>query len=677
MFRVKFAVLAALTILSIVVSACAPASTPTATQAPAQAPTNAPTAKPTDVPVKPTEPPAQPTTPPVSDKGTKSKDPSSFVYTTFGEPESLDPHVDYESAGSNVLQNVYEGLVGFAGPDPTKFEPMLAESIPDPVKTDDGGVQYTWKIIDGVKFHNGDPLTTEDVAYSFWRTLLVGDPNSPSILMTQPFFNTNDPSELVDPSGALTGDPDGLKKADPKKLEAACQKVKDAVTFDEASRTLTMKLVHPWGPFIATLGGGGWAYVVDKKWVAEQGDWDGDCKTWQNFYGIPTESGVLRDKTNGTGPYKLDHWTPGEEIVLVANPDYRKGEAALKRIVIKDVTEFGTRFAALQAGDADFISLGSKADETQMNTLVRDECDKDTGECKTVNPNGILRSYGNLPSTSRTDILLTFTVAEGSTFVGSGKLDGEGVPLNFFSDVHVRRAFNYCFDWDTYIKDVLLNDGTQSLALSLPGQPGYDGSPHYTFDLQKCEEEFKAAELKSEDGQSLWDVGFYMQLGYNAGNTGRQSIAEILSADVAQVNPKFFISPVALPWPTFLRAQRAKQFPAVSVGWGEDLHDPHNWYVPHLIGTYADRQNLPKELVDKYKKYVDEGVAELDPAKRAAIYSELNQIVYEDAPKIILATANFHYYEPLYMKGWYGSVNQNPLLSSVYNNFYWYTLSKN
>ncbi|MFN8596192.1 MAG: ABC transporter substrate-binding protein [Anaerolineae bacterium] len=677
MFRVKFAVLAALTILSIVVSACAPAPTPTATQAPAQAPTTAPTAKPTDVPVKPTEPPAQPTTPPVSDKGTKSKDPNTFFYTTFGEPESLDPHVDYESAGSNVLQNVYEGLVGFAGPDPTKFEPVLAESIPDPVKTDDGGVQYTWKIIDGVKFHNGDPLTTEDVAYSFWRTLLVGDPNSPSILMTQPFFNTGDPSELVDPSGALTGDRDGLKKADPKKLEAACQKVKDAVTFDEANRTITMKLVHPWGPFLATLGGGGWAYVVDKKWVAEQGDWDGDCKTWQNFYGIPTESGVLHDKTNGTGPYKLDHWTPGEEIVLVANPDYRKGEAALKRIVIKDVTEFGTRFASLQAGDADFISLGSKADETQMNTLVRDECDKDTGECKTVNPNGILRSYGNLPSTSRTDILLTFTVAEGSPFVGSGKLDGEGVPLNFFSDVHVRRAFNYCFDWDTYIKDVLLSDGTQSLALSLPGQPGYDGSPHYTFDLQKCEEEFKAAELKSEDGKSLWDTGFYLQLGYNAGNTGRQSIAEILAADVAQVNQSFFISPVALPWPTFLRAQRAKQFPAVSVGWAEDLHDPHNWYVPHLIGTYADRQNLPKELVDKYKKYVDEGVAELDPAKRAAIYSELNQIVYEDAPKIILATANFHYYEPLYMKGWYGSVNQNPLLSSVYNNFYWYALSKN
>jgi peptide/nickel transport system substrate-binding protein len=674
MYRSSKAWFTLLVIIGLVLTACTSAATPTPQQQPAATPTPVaasptaapPTEKPATVP--PTEPPA-PTTP-------GAKDPSTFTLVSFGDPETLDPHVDYESAGSNVLQNIYEGLVAFAGPNPTEFKPQLAESIPDPVKTDDGGVSYTWKIIDNVKFHNGDPLTTEDVAYSFWRTMLVGDPNAPTILVIEPFLGVTDPTLLVDPSGMLVGDPEALKAADAAKLEAACQRVKDAVTFDEANRTLTMKLVQPWGPFIATLGGGGWAYVVDKKWVAEQGDWDGDCKTWQNYYGIPSESGVLRDKTNGTGPYVLDHWTPGEEIVLTANPDYRKGEAAIKRVVIRNVTEFGTRFAMLQAGDADAITLGSKADEVQMDTLVRDQCNKDTGECTTINPNGILRVYDGLPSTARTDILFTFVVADGSAFLGSGKLDGEGIPPDFFSDVNVRRAFNYCFDWDTYIQDVLLNQATQSIALSLPGQPGYEGSQHYTFDLAKCEEEFKASALKSEDGASLWDTGFYMQLGYNAGNTARQSIAEILSASVNQVNSRFLISPVALPWPTLLRAQRAKQFPIISVGWGEDLHDPHNWYSPHLVGTYADRQNLPQELLDKYRGLVDQGVAELDPAKRAEIYSELNRLVHEDASKIILATATQKYYEPLYMQGWFNGTNMNPLLSSTYTNFYWYDLSK-
>jgi peptide/nickel transport system substrate-binding protein len=112
------------------------------------------------------------------------------------------------------------------------------------------------------------------------------------------------------------------------------------------------------------------------------------------------------------------------------------------------------------------------------------------------------------------------------------------------------------------------------------------------------------------------------------------------------------------------------------VGWGEDLHDPHNWYSPHLVGTYADRQNLPQDLLDKYRGLVNQGVAELDPAKRAEIYGQLNTLVYEDAPKIILATATQKHYEPLYMQGWFNGVNMNPLLSSTYTNFYWYDLSK-
>jgi len=166
MSRSKYAVFAALTIIGLLMTACAPAVTPTATQAPAaQAPTQAAApVKPTDKPVvKPTEPPAQPTTPPVSEKGLKSKDPNTFTWYTFGDPETLDPHVDYESAGGGILQNIYENLITFDGKDPTKFKPLLAEAIPDPTPTDNGGLQYVWKIRDGVKFSNGAPLTAADV----------------------------------------------------------------------------------------------------------------------------------------------------------------------------------------------------------------------------------------------------------------------------------------------------------------------------------------------------------------------------------------------------------------------------------------------------------------------------------------------------------------------------------
>jgi peptide/nickel transport system substrate-binding protein len=654
----KFAMTGIL-ILAILVSACAPASTPTAppaTQAPGA--TEAPQVEPTAAPAAPAAP--------------EPKDKETFVQMTFGDPETLDPHFDYEAAGANVLQNIYEGLITFDGPSPIDFVPALAESIPEAVPTESGGVQYVWTIIDGVTFHNGNALTAEDVAYSLWRSMLQSDPNAPGFLLTEAFLGIDDATELVDPEGSLVGDPDALKAADPAQLEAACEAVKSTVSFDDASRTVTMNLVHPWGPFLATLAGGAWASMIDKDWAVEQGDWDGDCKTWQNFYGIPSESGIIRDKTNGTGPYMLDHWTPADEVVLVANPNYRKGEAALKRIVIKNVTEFGTRFAALQAGDADLISIGSQADYVQMDTLVREECSLETNECTTVNPDGVLRKYPGLINLNRTDIYFNFNVAEGSNFIGSGALDGEGIPPDFFSDAHIRKAFNYCFDYETYIQDVQLGLGVKSRAITLPGQPGYEGTPEYTFDLAKCEEEFRASTWTAEDGRHLWDVGFYLQIVYNAGNTQRQSIAEILAANIAQVNPNFFISPVALPWPTYLRTLRASQLPLATSGWQEDIHDPHNWYVPYLQGTQAVRFNVPQEFQDKYNSYIVDGVLETDQAKRAEIYSELNQLVYEDAPIIILSVGISNLYEPLYLQGRYGGLNVNPMVA----NYYYYDFAK-
>jgi len=142
------------------------------------------------------------------------------------------------------------------------------------------------------------------------------------------------------------------------------------------------------------------------------------------------------------------------------------------------------------------------------------------------------------------------------------------------------------------------------------------------------------------------------------------------------VNPNFFVAPVAMPWPTFLRAQGANQLPIFISGWGEDIHDPHNWYQPHLTGTYAVRQGMPEEMRDRYRDLVEQGVLEIDQARRAEIYSQLNQLVYEDAPEIILAYVFNTRYEPLYLKGWAGGLNQNSLVNSNTNNFYFYELSK-
>jgi len=656
-------VLSMLVVTSMVLSACAPAPTPT--QAPAAQPTAAPV-EPTAAPVEPTAAPVEPTAVPAP-TGPKpypvAKDPTTYNIQTFGDPSELDPSINYETAGGGILFNIYEGLVSFDGKDPTKFKPVLAEAIPDPVATDDGGSMYTWQIKSGVKFHEGQTMTPEDVAFSFWRTLLMADPNTPGFLMTEPFFKVFDAAELVDPSGALDGDPDALKAAPAAKLAAACETVKAAVTFDNDAGTVTMKLAQPWGPFIATIAQR-WASVMSKEWIASLGEWDGDCATWQNFYGRDSTTIPTYNKTNGTGKYVLDHWTPGEEIVLNAFDGHRDGMPKITRVVVKNVSEFGTRFAALQAGDADRIAVGSPADWAQMDTLVREECNAETGDCTEVNPDGILRVIKPLISLSRTDLGMNEAIPEDSPFIGSGKLDGEGIPTNFFSDVHVRRAFNYCFDYETYIKDVQYGEAIRSEALTLPGQPGYAGSPMYDYDLAKCEEEFKAAELKTEDGQGVMDVGFYVQLGYNVGNTGRQTMAEILSQNLEEVSAgKFIVNPVALPWPTYLRVVRAKQMPIAVAGWQEDIHDPHNWYVPYIQTTYGSRFNIAPDLIEKYNPLIAAGAAETDFNKRAEIYTELNKMIHDDAVYIIMSVLTNRSYEQLYMNGWMGGTSQNPLVS--------------
>jgi ABC-type transport system substrate-binding protein len=140
---------------------------------------------------------------------------------------------------------------------------------------------------------------------------------------------------------------------------------------DDAAGTVTFNLAQAWGPFLPTIAQT-WGSIMDKEWVMENGGWDGSCDTWQNFYGMTAADDPFTSIANGTGPFKLDHRTAGEEIVLVRNDAYWGEPAKLERVVTQIVEEFGTRFAALQAGDADEIDV-DPVDRAQVDPLVSEE----------------------------------------------------------------------------------------------------------------------------------------------------------------------------------------------------------------------------------------------------------------------------------------------------------------
>jgi peptide/nickel transport system substrate-binding protein len=652
-----------LIIASMILAACKAASTPTV--APGSGTTDVPAAEPSVA---------------------KSADPSTLLVLRYAEPDTLDPALDYETAGAEIIRNIYDPLLFYKAGDPSQFIPMLATDW----TISDDGLTYTFNIRKGVKFQDGTDMTVDDVAYSFQRNLLFGGPDGPMALLAEPFFGVGnvDVTYLIDP--ALYGDVAGLQAIDHAVLKSTCETVKSKIVADAANSKVTMTLANSWGPFLQTIGQN-WAVIMSKAWSSANGAWDGSCDTWQNFYAVSSAEDPLTSIAMGTGPFSLDHWTPGEELVMVRNDNYWRtepmwegesgggGPAKLARIVIRQVTEWGTRFSMMQTGEADLAIVNpdawAQADEFVGTTCTMDASDPATYSNPTCNTTSDqpLTVWAGAPRPAIDIMTMNEAIDTNNNsnpYMGSGALDGNGIPADFFADVHIRKAFNFCYDWDTVIADAFGGNGFQPTSLLLPGMIGYSADdPHYTYDPAKCEEEFKASSLKNAAGQSVWDKGFFLIGVFNIGNTGRQTALQVLAAGLKAVNPKFRLESVGMPWPTINRELRNHRLALTSIGWLEDIHDPHNWYGPFLASQYAVFNNVPAAewgVLDK----VSNAVMESDPVVRAGMNKEINQIVYDQAPYIIGVARNIRQYLQPWVKGYY----YNPLIGD--NLFYFYPMWK-
>jgi len=606
---------------------------------------------------------------PAEEVSMTAPDPTTMTELAFGDINTMDPALAYDTASGQLIENVMEGLIYYNGADGTTYVPTLSTEVPSAENggISEDGLTYTFNIREGVTFHAGGTLEPHDVAYTFQRGLLQSDPNGPQWLLIEPIMGysaTHDITEEI-AGGEFAGDPDGLRgNADPAELLATCEKVQAAVVADDEAGTVTFNLAFPWGPFMATLAQS-WGYILDMEWAVENGAWDGDCATWQDYYAPGVENSELTGIINGTGPYMLDHWTPGEEYVLVANPNYWRtddmpvweggpaGQPRIQTVVYRLVDEWGTRFAALQAGDAEWVSVPLE-NYSQVDPLVGEECNWETGECTpTDNPEGQLRRWSDLPSVSRTDVFLNFDVATddagNNPYIGSGQLDGNGIPANFFSDMNVRLAMNHCFNYDIYIQEAQDGRGVRNNGPIILGMLGYnpDGEM-YEYDPELC-----AAELEQAWDGVLPETGFRFQIAFNTGNTARQTVGEIYQAELGAINPLYQVEVVGLPWPTFLRSFGASQLPVAVSGWIEDIHDPHNWAQPFTVGTFAGRQRLPEELLDQFNELVTAGVLAADPAEREEIYFELQRLHHEQAIQVTLSQTTANRYEQRWVQDWF------------------------
>ena len=540
------------------------------------------------------------------------KNPDKFVYATIGDPDSLDPAWAYDTASHNIISNVYEYLLAYkgAGLAIKDLMPMIATKVPSKANglVSADGLTYRFPLRKGVKFHDGTILTPEDARYSILRFLLVDRDGGPASLLLEPILGVNSTRK------------DG-------KLDAAIvDRAFAAVTVDKGD--LVLKLARPFAPFLTILANFG--AMTSKDFCVKNGQWDGQAAALEKFNNPQRAAMIPNDKANGTGAFKLERIDKANKQTVLARHDgYWREPAKLSQVIVKVVDDFNTRKLMLQAGDADAV-YGPQMYFPQLQSVPGAE---------------VIDGLQNLERSST--LMFTFKMSPtANANIGSGKLDGQGVPPDFFSDKDVRKAFAYSVDYDGYIKDILRGKGRRTSGVipsSLPG--GSDPKPQFSLDPKKAEEHFR----KAWGGQA-WEKGFKVSFVFNSGSAPAQTIAQMVKKNVEALNPKFKVDLRMIQWSTYLEQTQANKIPLFLAAWQADYPDAHNFAFPivHSAGYYAGKQGYKNPKVDAV---IEEAAITLDEAKRASLYKKMQALVDEDVPHVMLAEGVRYRAQRTWVKG--------------------------
>ena len=575
-----------------------------------------------------------------------SFNPNVFVYVGAGDCETLDPSQAYDTASSEVINQCYDNLLAYKTGTLDQFVPSLATKVPSVsnglISAD--GKTYTFPIRKGVKFHNGAILTPEDVAYTFHRNMLEDPAGGPNWMLVEPLLGVTSIEQYAMDLAKV----DDFAKVGKDDLVKTAQAVLKAV--EVKGNNVVFHLVRPYPPFLSILAhNSSWSSIFNQKWMIAGGDWDGKVETWTKWHNLPKEQQTLFNKEMGTGPYVHIKWDQSAKMhTFEAFKGYWRGQAKIKTAIINNgVTEFNTRKLMLQQGEADAIYVPTEY----------------LPQVEAMKPNvTVLRK---LPWVNNTAMLFVQNVnAQDNDLLGSGKLDGNGIPANFFSDVNVRRAFCYAFDYNSYINQVALGEGSISYG-PIPSSLKAFFDPkmeHYSFNLKKAAEYFK----KAFNGEA-WDKGFKLIIVYNIPNTSRKTAAEILKTGIESISPKFKVEVQGMEWPTMLGRRKENRLPILIIGWLADYADPHNFVNPYLSSTGDYMSFAGEDGIAMAKKefdpLIEAGMKTTNRTERIKIYTQLQKKAFDLAPELFYNDA----LNNRVMRSWVKGYVNDPINPANYN----------
>lgn len=216
-------------------------------------------------------------------------EPSTLVYAS-GDYTRINPAMD-EHGEINIL--LFNGLTAHDGSN--SVIPGLAESW----AFDEDTCTYTFHLTEGVKWHDGQPLTAEDVQFTI--------------------------QAIMDPDNGSENAPN-------------FEDVEEITVVDE--HTISFRLTAPNVAFLDYM-----TMAVLPKHLLE-----GEDMQTASFFRSPV----------GTGPYRLESWDEGQAITLVKNEDYFKGAANIDRIIFKIVPDDNAQTIQMRSGELDLALLPPK-----------------------------------------------------------------------------------------------------------------------------------------------------------------------------------------------------------------------------------------------------------------------------------------------------------------------------
>ncbi len=542
--------------------------------------------------------------------------PNSVVEARVGGWYSFDPAWAYDLASWEVMQNTYETLVFYNGSSTDSFIPLLSATVPSRANglISADGLTYKFPIRKGVRFQNGDPLTAEDVVYSIRRVMVMDTSGGPAWLLLEPLLGVGS----MNPSNTTWNE------------------IVSSIYAD--GDTVVVHLKQPFAPLLSVLAIPV-ADVVDQSWAVKHGAWNGMESDWKQYVHPKQSSSYLNSHINGTGPFILSEYVKSKRVILKRFDGYWRAPAKLSYVAIENIPSFNTRRLMLQNGDANLIAA-QRSMESQLQGIPG------------------VRVVDNLPELDVEALFMNESiVTAGNRLTGSGKLDGNGIPGNFFSNVNLRRAFAYSFGYRTYIQQVELGKAVQLGGPIPKGLLGYSSTlPKYTYDPAVAKKFFKAAW-----GGKVWKKGFRFTALYNTGNENRHAALQILQANLQSLNPKFRMEIQPVQWAMVLQLARSHQATMWASDWLADYADPYDFVQPFYAstGALATRYAFSNQEMDKL---IARSVEETVPEQRLITYQQIHHLGYQLAPAIFIDQPTNFQVMRTDLTGWY----YNPILFGTY-----------